>query len=82
MPHGGCHESEPVEWVAGFIDTTCPVVHQLEVNEVFRSWNWLHDSSLPEQMRTPVGGGWSDQSPVWIEMMELLREVQIECLKS
>jgi len=31
---------------------------------------------MPDQLRAPLAGGWSDQSPVWIEMMDIIRKAK------
>jgi len=44
----------------------CPVAQMLDVWDVFRSWEWLQRGVMP------APGGWTDQSPVWIELMEVV----------
>jgi len=48
----------------------CPALLVDEFEEVFRAWEWLQQGVLP------MAGGWSDQSPLWIEMMEIVRRAK------
>jgi len=45
-------------------------MHLNEYADAFRSWEWLQDKILP------TAGGYEDQSPVWIEIMEIIRSVR------
>jgi len=72
MPHGGCYAPEPVEWIDGVTDVTCPAGHLPKYAEAFRAWRWMQRGHLP------AAGGWADQSPVWIVAMEIIAAVESE----
>jgi len=81
MPDGGCFEPKPVQWIENAPPSyACPVVFQIEYDAVFRAWNRYVDENLPSAMRMPLAGGWSDQPPLFIELMDILQGVRNQCL--
>jgi len=61
---------------------TCPVTYWHEYVEVFVAWNRFSDESLPDAYRLPVLGGWANQSPQFVECMDILKSVQHEMRQS
>jgi len=56
------------------------VVYAVEFQAAFHAWNRLHDESKPDAMRLPILGGWTEQSPLFIEFMDIIDSEQ-PCLK-
>jgi len=51
-----------------FVFPHCPVLDIEECFEVFKAWWWLDRHG-----HLPTAGGWADQSPVWLELMDIIR---------
>lgn len=73
---GKCIRAYPVEWIGGVMSETCPMVAQIKYNDVFHAWNRLVNKDLPDNLRSPRAGGWTEQPILWIQMMSLLQEVK------
>lgn|GEM_PF-4133099 len=58
-----------MQWYEEWPEETaeCPVLALIEFDEVFDSWRWWR-----ERGSMPQGGGWANQSPVWVELMKVI----------
>ncbi len=51
----------------GVVSEACPVLDMLDLWPAFRAWLWLDRWGV-----LPTAGGWADQSPVFLEIVEAI----------
>jgi len=56
-----------VEWIAGVESDVCPVSDMLDLWPAFRAYNLLE-----RHHSWPQSGGWADQSPLLLDMVEII----------
>jgi len=50
------------------------VVAEVELIPVLEAWGRCSNKSLPDAMRLPLAGGWTDQPPLFITCMDIMSE--------